>query len=138
MKRPIELKDDGYCFVCGPLNPFGLHLSFEKSDQKVIAHFTSQKAHQGYADIVHGGIITTLLDEAMVKACILNGINAVTAELLIRFRRPLITGNPCTVYAWIVSQSSRLIEAESELIDHEGNTIATAKAKLIPYKEKGD
>ncbi len=132
MKKIPELKDDGYCFACGVLNPQGLHLSFEKIDRKVVAKFLPRKEHQGYRDIVHGGIITTVLDEAMVKACILNGFNAVTAEIVVRFRRPLITGTSCTVEAWINTEGSRLIEAESSIKDIEGNIIATAKAKLIP------
>lgn len=131
----VSLKDDGYCFACGALNPQGLHLSFKKEAGKVTALFFPQKIHQGYADIIHGGIITTVLDEAMVKACILNGINAVTAEISVRFRKPLMAGDSCTVEAWIVSENPRLIEAESLMKDREGNTVATARAKLIPYRE---
>lgn len=71
----------------------------------------------------------------MVKACILNGINAVTAEISVRFRKPLVVGASCIVEAWIVSHNPRLIEAESLLKDNEGNTVATAKAKLIPHRE---
>ncbi len=132
MKRLIELKDDGYCFVCGRLNPAGLHLSFEKSQSKVITSFTPKKEYQGYADIIHGGIITTVLDEAMVKVCILNGINAMTAEITVRFKKPLLTGTTCRVEAWINSEGSRLIEAEAVMKDQDGDIVAFSKAKLIP------
>lgn len=132
MKKVVELKDDGYCFACGPLNPLGLRLSFDKIDKRVITKFVPQKEHQGYAEIVHGGIISTILDEAMVKASILNGIDAVTAEITVRFRRPLFIGTPCIVEAWINSQTSRLIETESLIKDEKENIIATARAKLIP------
>lgn len=135
MGKIVSLKDDGYCFACGALNPQGLHLSFKKEEQKVYAQFTALKIHQGYADIIHGGIISTVLDEAMVKACILNGINAVTAEITVRFKKPLFTGKTCTVEAWILSRNARLIEAESILKDKEGNIIAHGKAKLIPGGE---
>ncbi|MCX7792830.1 MAG: PaaI family thioesterase [Thermodesulfovibrionales bacterium] len=131
MKIP-ELRDDGYCFACGDLNPRGLHLNFIKKDEKVSAVFTPLKIYQGYTDIVHGGIISTLLDEAMVKACILNGINAITAEITVRFRKPLFMGNTCIVEAWIVSRNPKLIETESVIKDREGNIIAQGKAKLIP------
>lgn len=134
MKIP-ELRDDGYCFACGNLNPQGLHLSFKKEDKKVSAQFTPLKIHQGYADITHGGIISTVLDEAMVKACIMNGINAVTAEITVRFKKPLMAGKACIVEAWLLSGNARLIEAESILKDKDGNIIAQGKAKLIPGGE---
>lgn len=138
LKGTIELRDDGYCFVCGPLNPVGLHLSFKKSGEKVTASFVPQKIHQGYADIVHGGLIAAVLDEVMVKACILNGVNAMTAEMSVRFKRPLKIGISCTAEAWLISRSQRLIEAESIMRDQDGNTIALAKAKLIPSTEQRD
>ncbi len=131
-KNILKLEDDGFCFVCGKNNPDGLRLDFRKIDNKVVAEFYPSKKFQGYKDIIHGGIITTILDEAMVKACIMNGINAVTAEINVRFLHALLTNNPSIVEAWMVSQNSKLIEAESVLKDMENNILARGKAKLIP------
>lgn len=129
----LKLEDDGFCFVCGKNNPDGLKLDFRKVENRVIAEFYPLKRYQGYRDIIHGGIITTILDEAMVKACILEGINAVTAEINVRFLHSLPPGKTSIVEAWIVSQNSRLIEAESVLKDEDKNIIAKGKAKLIPH-----
>jgi acyl-coenzyme A thioesterase PaaI-like protein len=52
------------CFVCGIENPIGLHLAFYTDDERrCIAHFWPRAEHQGYPGHLHGGIISTLLDE---------------------------------------------------------------------------
>jgi acyl-coenzyme A thioesterase PaaI-like protein len=54
------------CFVCGIDNPIGLHLAFYTDDEgRCIAHFRPKPAHQGYPGQLHGGVISSLLDEAM-------------------------------------------------------------------------
>ena len=80
MKR-LQLEDDGHCFACGKKNPGGLQLDFTSSNGKTAAEFLPKKEHQGFKDLVHGGIIATILDEAMVKAVLSTGVQAVTAEL---------------------------------------------------------
>ncbi len=124
------LEDDHYCFVCGEKNPSGLHLKFSLLEGKVLTEFTPQKIHQGYKDIVHGGIISTLLDEAMVKAALMQGMPAVTAEITVRFRNPLVAGERALVEATIVKMNKRIIEA-SAIVKKEDNTIiAEGQAKL--------
>ena len=66
-----KLEDDKHCFVCGEKNPNGLNLTFSFREGKVVTEFILHKTYQGYKDIVHGGIISTLLDESMVKAALL-------------------------------------------------------------------
>lgn len=125
------LEDDHYCFVCGEKNPSGLHLKFSLLEGKVLTEFTPQKIHQGYKDIVHGGIISTLLDEAMVKAALMQGMPAVTAEITVRFRNPLMAGERALVEATIVKMNKRIIEA-SAIVKKEDNTIiAEGQAKLL-------
>lgn len=129
MKNTLE--DDHYCFVCGEKNPSGLHLKFSLLEGKVLTEFTPQKIHQGYKDIVHGGIISTLLDEAMVKAALMQGMPAVTAEITVRFRNPLMAGERALVEAAIVKMNKRIIEA-SAIVKKEDNTIiAEGQAKLL-------
>lgn len=127
-----KLQDDGYCFACGPKNPHGLVLSFSSSAQGVRALFTPGKTHQGYKDIVHGGIITAVLDEAMVKAVIQKGLAAVTAEITVRFKSPLMVGETVSVEAKADKMGDKLIEASATLIRvSDGKMIAAAKGKLL-------
>jgi uncharacterized protein (TIGR00369 family) len=126
-----DLEDDHYCFVCGEENPSGLHLKFLLKGDKIFAEFTPQKIHQGYKDITHGGIISTLLDEAMVKAALMQGIAAVTAEISIRFRSPLLTGEKAMVEALIEKDNKRIIETSAVVKKSDGTIIAEGRAKLL-------
>ncbi len=129
----IKLEDDNYCFACGRENPCGLKLSFHYSNGKLTSEFTPSKIHQGYKDITHGGIITIVLDEAMIQAAIAEGINPVTAEINVRFKMPLMADEETIVRAEITKRGSKLIEAYSCLLKKEdGAMIAEAHAKLIP------
>ena len=82
----LKLEDDNHCFACGKKNPCGLKLSFNYSGGRLTSEFTPSKIHQGYKDITHGGIITTILDEAMIQAAIAEGLNPITAEINVRFK----------------------------------------------------
>jgi len=131
----MKLEDDDYCFACGRENHCGLKLSFHYSNGKLTAEFTPLRTYQGYKDIIHGGIITTVLDEAMIQAAIAEGIMPVTAEINVRFRKPLIANEKTIAEAEIIRKSSRLIEAQSRLAkESDGTIIAEASAKLIPSK----
>jgi len=126
-----NLKDDHYCFVCGEENPSGLHLKFSLSNGRVLTEFVPQKIFQGYKDIVHGGIIAAVLDEAMVKAAFMQGIPAVTAEITIRFKNPLMAGEKAIIEAEIVSSNKRVIETSGVIRKPDNTPIAEGRAKLI-------
>ncbi len=126
------LEDDGFCFACGRKNPIGLNLSFSVEGDVVRTRFTPVKAHQGYKDIVHGGIITTVLDEAMAKIIIEKLGLPVTAEIAVRFREPLRVAEETEVEAKIERASARLIEAGALMRRlSDGKTVAVAKGKLL-------
>jgi uncharacterized protein (TIGR00369 family) len=129
MKKDIE--DDHYCFVCGEDNPSGLHLKFSLLDGIVRTEFIPRKIHQGYKDIVHGGIISALLDEAMVKAALLQGMPAVTAEITVRFRSPLPAGKRVFVEAAIIKLNKRIIETTGTMKKSDNTLIAESHAKLL-------
>jgi acyl-coenzyme A thioesterase PaaI-like protein len=130
VKRP-DLYDDGYCFACGRDNPSGLSLDFRNENGKTVSSFTPLKIHQGFKDIVHGGIITTILDEAMMKAVLSREIKALTAEIYVRFKSPLMVGDACIIEAEIKKMGTRLIETSARLIKDSGTVVAEAEAKLF-------
>lgn len=130
-----ELIDDNYCFACGKNNQCGLTLSFKYSDGILTSEFTPSKIHQGYKDIIHGGIITTVLDEVMIQAAIAEGITPVTAEISVRFKKPLLAGESTIAEAEIIKKRTGIIEARSRLLrKSDSSVIAEAQAKLIPLK----
>jgi len=126
-----DLEDDHYCFVCGEENPAGLHLEFALNEGKVLTEFTPQKIHQGYKDIVHGGIISTVIDEAMVKAALMQGMPAVTAEITVRFRNPLMAGEKVVVEAKITKANRKIIETTAVVKKADGTPVAEGSAKLV-------
>lgn len=130
----MELIDDHYCFVCGKKNPIGLKLDFHFDGKTIRTEFVPQKGHQGYVDIVHGGIISTLLDEVMVKLAIEMGMPAVTAQMDIRLKKALKTGVKITVSAEITKDSKKIIEAYAKAITDHGVIIADARGKLVKIK----
>lgn len=131
----MRLEDDNYCFACGKNNQCGLKLSFHYSNGKITTEFIPSMIYQGYKDIIHGGIITTVLDEAMIQAAIAEGMTPVTAEINVRFKKPLLANEKAIAEAEIIKKNSRLIEAQSRLLkESDGTIIAEASAKLIPSK----
>jgi uncharacterized protein (TIGR00369 family) len=125
------LEDDHFCFVCGEENPYGLHLLFSINNGKVSAEFIPQKTHQGYKDIVHGGLLSTLIDEAMVKAALLQGMPAVTAEITVRFKNPLMVGERVTVEATIAKMNKKIIETSAIIKKADDTLVAEGCAKLL-------
>ncbi len=129
-----KLEDDHHCFVCGEKNPHGLHLKFSLHEGKVSSEFIPQKIHQGYKDIVHGGIISTIIDEAMVKAALMQGIPAITAEIAVRFRNPLIVGEKAIIEATITNMNKRIIETSARIKKSDETLIAEGHAKLLRHE----
>jgi len=130
--RPTEVKDDGWCFACGPENPQGLHLGgfrFENGD--CVCEFTPERHHQSWVGITHGGILTTLLDEMMLHAIRARGGQALTGELTVRFKAPVEIGTTMHIRARVVSQRKNLIVTQGEVRLPDGRIAAQADAKFM-------
>ena len=127
----VEFADDGHCFVCGPDNPIGLKLEFTFDGKRMMTEFVPRKEHQGYMDIVHGGIVSTLLDEIMVKLAIAMGMPAVTAQMDIRLKKALKVGEKIIVEGEIIKITRKTMEAYAKAIKDDGTVIASAKGTLV-------
>ena len=125
------MTDDGYCFVCGPKNPIGLKLKFSFDGKTIKTEFIPRKEHQGYMNIVHGGIIATLLDEAMVKLAIEMGMPAVTAQIDIRLKKALRVGEKIIVTSEILKNTKKILTAYAQAVTDDNVVIADAGGKLI-------
>ena len=132
----MKLADDGYCFVCGPRNPIGLKLEFSFDGKTVTTEFVPKKEHQGYLDIIHGGIISTLLDEAMVKLAIAMDMPAVTARIDVRLKKALAVGEKVNVEAGIIKETRKTIDAYASAVNGDNVVIADAKGTLVKVKAK--
>ena len=120
------------CFACGPDHPHGLRLKFHLGpDGTATASLVLGSEWEGPRGIVHGGIVTTLLDEAMAKAVSATGCKTMTAELRVRFRQYAETGERLQVRGWVVRRTTRLMETEALLIAEDGSERAHAWAKFL-------
>lgn len=126
------LKDDRWCFACGPENPHGLRLhDFHQEGDEYVVTFVPQRHHQGWQGITHGGIVATLLDEVMTRMIYDQGRAAVTAEIRVRYHRALPTGEPVQARAREIETRGRLVRTRSQLSDRQGTLIASAEAKFL-------
>lgn len=127
----MRLDTDDFCFACGQSNPHGLRLTgFRLEGDTYAFDWTPQPHVQGWHQIVHGGIITTVLDEAVTRLLFEQGIPAVTAEITVRFLRPLPVSTPTLVHARKTDQRGRLIRAEASISDPDGD-YARATVTLL-------
>jgi uncharacterized protein (TIGR00369 family) len=132
----LKLADDGYCFVCGPRNPVGLKLEFRFNGKTITTEFIPKKEHQGYLDIVHGGIISTLLDEAMVKLAIAMDMPAVTARMDVRLKKALAIGEKVNIESGVIKETRKTIDAYARAVNGDNVVIADAKGTLVKVKAK--
>src|SRR3954447_24962554 len=135
----IELPHTPNCLVCGRSNPHGLHLSLhvDETTGVVTTTFTPTADHIGFEGIVHGGLLATVLDEAMVWAATWAGKRfCVAGELNTRFRAGAAPGKLLFVEAKVESIRSRLIETVGTITDEDGRTVATGDGKYVPLNEE--
>jgi len=128
---------DHGCFGCGEANPCGLKLKFSTVRAgEVVAQFTPRRQDEGFFDVVHGGIVGTMLDEAMAWAAFADGVWAVTAKMELRFRQPVVVGTPLEVRGVVTANRGRLIETTgtiTRVID--GAVLAEASGTFMRVPE---
>jgi uncharacterized protein (TIGR00369 family) len=128
--------DDGKCFACGHDNPIGLKLRFQLDGEgRSITTFTPPDEFQGFAKILHGGIICTLLDEAMAWAMVLNGHLGATASMKVKFRKPVPIAKEVTVTGEILNQGARSWALASYISDERGQVLAEAEGVFAAVSE---
>ncbi len=126
-------RDDRMCFVCGENNPVGLKLKLRTDQERgeSASEVTFPAYFQGWADVVHGGLLATVLDEALIYAAGARGFKCVTGEVTVRYVKPASTGVAYSLKGRFVEDKGRIVLAESFLYDGEGREIARATGKLF-------
>ncbi len=113
-----------FCFACSQKNPIGLKLKPVQHGEEVIAEFTAGKYHQGWGNVIHGGILYTLLDEVTAYAMLCRGIElGVTAKSEIRFKQLAPISEPILASAYVTRLTKRLVEVRGELTIKDGTVI---------------
>lgn len=116
------------CFACGELNEHGLRLKLHLGERRSWADFVLDDRFEGWAGIIHGGIIATILDEVMAWALVAEDNWGVTARMTIDFKRPVLVGTPVRGEGWVVRSRRRLVDTAGRIVDSNGVVLATAEA----------
>lgn len=123
------------CFVCGQRNPFGLQLIFRIEDNAIVADFQPRAEHQGFPGVVHGGIVASILDEALGRTSVLAQHPAwtMTGRLEIRYRRYVPFGPLLRVRARLGTERRRMLQASGviTLSDDETTVLAEAQGTFL-------
>ncbi|MBI5545292.1 MAG: PaaI family thioesterase, partial [Deltaproteobacteria bacterium] len=108
--------EDQPCFGCGPRHPFGLRLRFEEVGEALVTRMTPGPQHQGPLGVMHGGLVTTLADEAAGWAVIAKtGKFGFTTSLQARLRRPVRIGVEAECRAWLTKTSPRVVRVAASV-----------------------
>jgi acyl-coenzyme A thioesterase PaaI-like protein len=135
----LNVRDDHGCFGCGHLNPHGLRLDFYRTadGEGLWTPFTPAPEHEGFAGVVHGGIVTAVLDEVMGWAVFVRDIWAVTGRIEVQFRRPVEIGMRTRASGRVVADRGRLLDIAAELRrDGDDVLLADATATFVRVPEE--
>jgi uncharacterized protein (TIGR00369 family) len=140
----------GYnCFACGTANPIGLNLNFYREGHYICSDITLGKNHEGWENMVHGGIASTLLDEIMSWAMIyFKRTFFVTRQMSVKYLKPVPLHTFLTAKGTVEDEKRRLCTAKGFIQDKDHTVLARAKAtfallsdtdlRLVPDRLKAD
>ena len=136
----ITAFDDHYCFVCGRDNPRGLKIkvNYFPEDMAAETELALPREYQGWAEVIHGGILSTLLDELMAHAVWHFAGPGVTLSMEVRFYHPLKPGEAIRVRGVLTSVNGRRRAAEAVITRRrDGRKIASAKSRFLLLENRG-
>jgi uncharacterized protein (TIGR00369 family) len=135
----MEVRFDGHCFGCGPLNTEGLRLVFEPGPEGSSVEFEVPDRYQSWAGMAHGGIVALLLDEAVGWAAWHAGHPGVTGRLQVSYRRPLKLGEPIRIVGKVVRMRRTLVYASAYIENRDDRSrVADATAVLAMTETRVD
>jgi len=132
-RRNAVAKRKNFCFACGPDNPGGMHLKFsaDASGKRYFCNFRLGKRYTGPPGHCHGGIIATILDDAMSKLNKLRDLPAATARMTVEYLRPVPLHKPLHVESHEVSKRGRRLSRVAEIRDAKGAVLARSRGVFV-------
>ena len=115
-KTPRSKKN--YCFACGQDNSEGMRLKFnlDPDGKRFVCNFSLGKRYTGPPGHCHGGIIATILDDAMGKLNKLRNVTAVTSQMTVEYLRPVPLHRPLRVESQEISKRGRRLTHRAEIV----------------------
>jgi len=122
---------DHNCFACGTDNPRGLGLRIQLDTGRASATWVPNSDDVGWSDRVHGGLLSTVLDEIMAWAPASDDAWAVTAELTVRFRSPAAPGEQLEARGWVTDRRRRVFHVRGEIRGADGRLVAEGEGRYL-------
>lgn len=131
----MEVRFDGHCFGCGPLNMDGLRLTFVPGPEGSVADYVVPDRFQSWHGMAHGGITALMLDEAVGWAAWHAGHPGVTGRLQVSYRRPLKLGEEVRIVGKVENVRRSLVYVSAFIENREDHSrVADATATLMEVK----
>ena len=117
---------------------YGMKLAFEQDNvnRRIVGRFVLGERYQGGAGFAHGGIIATLLDEAMGKVCRFRNVRAVTAELTVEYLKPVNVQNEIIVEGREMELKGRNLFMTGEIRNEAGEVLARGRGRFVVIAQK--
>jgi len=130
--RYVRLQKN-FCFACGMSNPDGMRLKFvfDEGRDRFVCRFRLSKRYTGPPGHAHGGIIATILDEAMGKVNKLRQVVALTSQITVDYARPVPLNKPLRVESYEVSVRGRRHTNAAEILNQKGEILARSRGLFI-------
>ncbi len=120
-----------FCFACGPDNPHGMHLKFTQEGNRFVCNFRLGQRYTGPPGHCHGGIIATILDDAMSKLNKLRHVIAVTSRMTVEYIKPVPLNQLLRVESHELSKRGRRLAHAAEISDETGRLLARSNGVFI-------
>ncbi len=118
------------CFGCGPENAAGLGMTMRVQDERVIGEVTLDHRHEGAPGVAHGGVVAAALDDLFGGVLVMLEQPAVTANLSVDYRAPVVLGRPLDLLAWSDGRTGRKLSLRGEM-SQAGALVAQATALFL-------
>lgn len=128
----MQISDNQCCFICGPHNPAGMRVrpSYDWAAGRAWLTVVIADHYQGWEGVAHGGVVAALLDELSVYAGMGESRRVVTAELTVRYLKPVPIGKDVFIEATLRERAGRSVMVDARL-SCDGVVLATSSARLV-------
>ncbi len=131
----LKEKHHKYC-IFNNTNDLNMNIDFD-NDGKLIGTFNCDEKYQGYDEMMHGGIISALIDSSMAQCLFGHGIVAYTVRLNIKFMKSILINKDINIEINIEEKSDHFVNLLAKIIQEDKVKVkADAKFWILNEEER--
>lgn len=138
IKNPWLHKNEYHCFGCCPDNPLGLKMEFYEEGDEIISYWHPSENYQGWVGVMHGGILSTIIDE-IAGWVVLRKMQTtgVTSKLEVNYRKPILSSSKVIVVRSHISSVIRnIVKIEATIENEEHEVCVSGVATYFTFDKK--